>query len=426
MKKKRLTLLIAFVLVSIISNGQWLLTGNAGTSPSTNFIGTRDARDLHIRTNNLTRMIIGSNGTIRLMDPVATANNNFPYTLIMEKYSPGIGLQIGMMSTTNASAGIYVATRGPGRAIAGNASLAGSISVSGDNSDGVGVQGKSYNTWGVVARSTNYYGLVAIGNSYAAYFVGSVFSSGGYYAASDQKLKKDVQEISSAMNLINQLHPKKYNYRQDGNYGSIKLPQGTQYGLIAQDVEKVLPDLVKDTKFDAPVDQPGAAKNESLQTNKKPESIQYKALNYTGFIPIMIKGMQEQEQKLDEQQQQINNQKKKIEELEQLINEVIKSRPVTNNHSALNNSDLKIASLEQNAPNPFSQNTIIHYTLPQNAGRATIDITDINGKLIRSYPASNTNGRLVIKAGELPSGTYQYSLVMNGKLIETKKMVLLK
>src|SRR5688572_23114881 len=112
---RNIRIIIASILIyssAPSANAQWLLTGNAGTSPGTNFIGTRDARDLYIKTNNLTRMIIGSGGTIRIMDPVATANNNYPYMLLMEKTSPGIGMQIGMMSATNASSGIYVATKG--------------------------------------------------------------------------------------------------------------------------------------------------------------------------------------------------------------------------------------------------------------------------------------------------------------------------
>lgn len=35
------------------SSGSWLLTGNAGTSPTTNFVGTIDAQPLHFRVNNL-------------------------------------------------------------------------------------------------------------------------------------------------------------------------------------------------------------------------------------------------------------------------------------------------------------------------------------------------------------------------------------
>ncbi len=43
------------------------------------------------------------------------------------------------------------------------------------------------------------------------------------------------------MSVINKLQPKEYEYRHDGNLQLMNLPQGKQYGLIAQDVEQVLP-----------------------------------------------------------------------------------------------------------------------------------------------------------------------------------------
>jgi len=42
----------------------WSLTGNAGTNPATNFIGTTDAQDWVIKTNNIERMRVMSNGNV--------------------------------------------------------------------------------------------------------------------------------------------------------------------------------------------------------------------------------------------------------------------------------------------------------------------------------------------------------------------------
>lgn len=53
--------LFAVLATVSIANGQWSLTGNAGTTTS-NFIGTTDANDFRIRTNNSTRMTINSAG----------------------------------------------------------------------------------------------------------------------------------------------------------------------------------------------------------------------------------------------------------------------------------------------------------------------------------------------------------------------------
>lgn len=60
--------------IPIVSSGQgWLLTGNSGTSPSTNFIGTTDAQDWVIRTNNTERVRVYSGGNVALVNSNNTA-----------------------------------------------------------------------------------------------------------------------------------------------------------------------------------------------------------------------------------------------------------------------------------------------------------------------------------------------------------------
>ena len=136
---------------------------------------------------------------------------------------------------------------------------------------------------------------------YAGYFNGYVFASDGYLTGSDKNLKQNIKDFTSAMEIINQLHPKQYDYRHDGNYKLMNLPQGEHYGLIAQDVETILPNLVKDSKFET---RYGKA-NPDKENIKNSETISFKALNYTELIPIMIKGMQELQEVNDKQEQRI-------------------------------------------------------------------------------------------------------------------------
>jgi hypothetical protein len=65
MKKYIFILSICFLFLSTASYAQnWLLIGNSGTNPSTNFIGTKDNQPLVFRINNTERMRILSNGKI--------------------------------------------------------------------------------------------------------------------------------------------------------------------------------------------------------------------------------------------------------------------------------------------------------------------------------------------------------------------------
>jgi hypothetical protein len=84
--------------------------------------------------------------------------------------------------------------------------------------------------------------------------------------------------------------------------------------------------------------------------------------------------------------------------------------------------------LNQNYPNPFNPETIISYSLPQNA-EVSISIYDITGQLInRITPGLQTAGTHEIRwqaANHLASGAYMYQIEA-GEFVATKKMILLR
>ena len=83
-------------------------------------------------------------------------------------------------------------------------------------------------------------------------------------------------------------------------------------------------------------------------------------------------------------------------------------------------------SLEQNMPNPFAATTSIGYNIPHSFTTARIIITDQNGKVIKQLNVSGGKGVVNVDATTLSSGVYSYSLIVDGKKITTKQMVLNK
>jgi hypothetical protein len=295
-------------------------------------------------------------------------------------------------------------------------------------SDGVAVHGEG-GTYGVTGSGSTY-GVWGSG-TWAGYFLGKVYASGGYYT-SDQKLKQNIRDFTSAMDVINKLKPKQYEFRQDGNYKLMNLPQGSHYGLIAQDVEKILPDLVMDTKFETAMTRPPAPEAGSQQTQEsgktvtQSEIIEFKALNYTELIPVLIKGMQELSTINNEKDTRINAQQKQINELQKQIDE-LKAIFLRNNPQTGTTTKIANASLAQNVPNPFTNATTIRYTLPSKFTSAQTIITEKNGKQLKQLNISDKgNGTLHVDASTLSSGTYNYSLVIDRKIINTKQMVVAK
>ena len=83
------------------------------------------------------------------------------------------------------------------------------------------------------------------------------------------------------------------------------------------------------------------------------------------------------------------------------------------------------ARLDQNIPNPFNGSSPISYYIPSGIQTAQLMITDVSGHVLKTYTLSQSGyGKQNILSSELASGTYRYSLLLDGKLIDTKRVIL--
>jgi hypothetical protein len=225
-------------------------------------------------------------------------------------------------------------------------------------------------------------------------------------------------QSSTSLEQLMKLKPSAFQFKTD-QYPKMGLSKGKQMGLIADEVKQVFPELVKATVAPARYD-----KDRRLLAKEE----KYESINYIGFIPVLIASIQEQQRtivavKAENEAMKAENKelKSRLDKIEQTLALDVKTSSAD---AALMLSD---ARLEQNAPNPFNQNTMINYSLPEKASNAVINITDMYGKVIKTVALTEKGkGQLVLGAGQLAAGTYQYSLIVNGKLYDTKKMVLTK
>ena len=146
----------------------------------------------------------------------------------------------------------------------------------------------------------------SIGSScggYAGYFSGDVYVSGTITSTSDAAKKTNINDFTGALSIITQLKPKTYNYKVDAD---LALPTEKQYGFLAQELEQVLPELVKDveTLGQTAPDKEGNA--EPIVTGE------IKTVNYIALIPILVQGMQEQQKTIDLQQKRIDELEAKV------------------------------------------------------------------------------------------------------------------
>ena len=92
---------------------------------------------------------------------------------------------------------------------------------------------------------------------------------------SDGELKENIKDIENGLDTINKLQGRTFTWKE-----SADMQKGTKYGVIAQEIEKVLPDLVY---------------NETGIREKGEEGSRdyYKSVNVTGVIPVLIEAVKE-------------------------------------------------------------------------------------------------------------------------------------
>lgn len=270
-----------------------------------------------------------------------------------------------------------------GTASGGHANYAGSFDAS--------ASGASRTAIGIYAGYTATSGATG----WAGYFSGSTYCT-GTYQGSDKKLKEDIRPLTNAMEHIMQLKPSTYLYKT-GEYSTMNLPEGEQLGLIAQELEVVFPQLVREVKGFNQFDENGKV----IATIPD-----FKSVNYAGLVPVLIAAIQEQQTTIAEMA-------KNIEELK------------NGQSTGFITNEIEQVKLFQNVPNPFNEQTVIRYSLPRSTGAAFIAVYDLSGKQLMTVPLTEKgDASVTIQANTLSAGMFVYSIIADNKLIDTKRMVI--
>ena len=148
-------------------------------------------------------------------------------------------------------------------------------------------------------------------------------------------------------------------------------------------------------------------------------------LDKTGVLFLGMQALSEENQKLNDEnitlQKDINDLKSKVDQLQSLVG---------NTNSKLSGDGLELQTqtiLGQNIPNPFDRSTLIPFRIPGDCHDASIAIIESSsGRIVKLVPVSCTETQISLDAGTLAGGNYSYSLYVDGKLVETKQMVLTK
>lgn len=244
-------------------------------------------------------------------------------------------------------------------------------------------------------------------SAWAGYFEGPTYSPGSAWTASDANLKKDIKELSGAEALkkIKALSPKTYTFDTD-KYGFMSLPRGPQLGLISQEVEKVLPELVSRTTRPADLDSTG---------NIVHDAVEFKAMQYQGLIPVLVAGMKEQQRTIEQQQETMDRLLGRMEEMEREMEQLRAGTGESTSSDAVSGPSLSVNDLRI-APNPFSDRATITYTVNCDC-RVRVDVTTADGKpLVTLVDERLSTGRYSyeLSTSTMAAGVYYCMLLVDG------------
>ncbi|MEL6134739.1 MAG: tail fiber domain-containing protein, partial [Bacteroidota bacterium] len=139
--------------------------------------------------------------------------------------------------------------------------------------------------------------------------------------SSDRRLKSDIRNLDYGLQDVMSLRPVSYSWKGAAD-------KGTHLGLIAQEVQKIMPEVVYDPATDVQLDEDG---------NELPvDEDAMLGIYYTNLIPVLINAIQEQQAIIEELQLAQGNTKGALD-------------------LPSNVNPAKDAKLYQNVPNPFSE-----------------------------------------------------------------------
>ncbi len=221
-------------------------------------------------------------------------------------------------------------------------------------------------------------------------------NTSGVFLQSDERFKENVEPVENVLAPLMNLEAVTYNLKsvraashRKGAPGAVQSDGSERYGFLAQNVMEVFPQLVH-------TDEAG-----------------YMYVDYIGLIPILVQSINELQAKLAALE------KEKEDE----------GVPSLMGIQSANQDELSVSApkLYQNAPNPWNNETVIRYSLPQSVASADIFIYDMQGTQLKRIPAQGRGeSQVTLTAHDLKAGMYLYALVADGALVDSKQMILTK
>jgi hypothetical protein len=396
-----------------------------------------------------TSFVLGSG--IGQDDITTSLVNNVPFSMMVGFQSTGPALFVsgGTIGSYNGSkVGIGLSTPANildvrGKVVIGSGTPYAGTAVA--PNDGLIIEGQT--VMGGTAASTGY--ILTVN--------GPAISIGGgaAWTTSDRNLKKDIVNFTDGLAKLRQINTVRFHYN-----GTLGIDSTQEHiGVIAQDIKEISPYSVRlDTLITrkkiseayyeptGEYDSSGADRIEKLRyipAETQEERSTFLAYNPSDLQYIAINAIKELDSTVSKLETRLNSMnttsnsaqtttyakgsepysilEQRVKDLEEKIQQI--------QTTCCKNTDLyDDILLEQNVPNPFSKETIVTYFVPERlSGRIELVISDITGTtILQKVPVQTNIPSQYTYSTDLQTGVYLYGISLNGQIVKSKKMMIIK
>lgn len=212
------------------------------------------------------------------------------------------------------------------------------------------------------------------------------WAQNGSAQTSDLRAKQEIETLKYGLSEVMKLNPISYRWKENDE-GKRKL------GFSAQELNNVITEVV-------------------IEPSNPDELL---GVKYSEIIPVLVNAIKEQQAIIEKNTSLMLEMEGKLTELQEQLTKL-----------DIGNSGKNETILYQNEPNPTSGKTTIRYIINKPFTNAIIEVYDDQAQLVMSYslPQKQGEGGIEFNGENLRKGSYSYTLIIDGKQISTKKLLL--
>jgi hypothetical protein len=180
---------------------------------------------------------------------------------------------------------------------------------------------------------------------------------------------------------------------------------GADMGFVMEEVNKVLPEIVD-----------------------KDANGEVMGMDYSRITSVLVQALKEEHAKTEAMAKDIAELKAMVATLAAAVKPATSTDTPVIGAGSTTVIDIKPATIGQNVPNPFEGVTSIPYFIPKGVNVAELVISDNGSNELRRVVLGDrgVQSKITLSMSEFTSGVYQYALIVDGKIVDTKSMTLVR